>query len=125
MNNAMKGTIKPIPAERDHLTDLGNARRLIKQHGDDLHYCDEWGKWLVWDETRWASDDTHEAVRRAKATVRALYDDALHIEDDEKRRSFFNRVVASEAAPRIRGMMELAKTETGVPVTVGQLDSDQ
>lgn len=115
----------PKAAEQDHLTDLGNAHRLIEHHGHDLHYCDEWGKWLVWNKTRWANDDMHEAVRRAKATVRALHDEAVNIEDDEKRRVFIRRTIASEAAPRIRGIVELAKTEAGVPVATGQLDSDR
>jgi putative DNA primase/helicase len=33
-------------------TDLGNARRFISQHGQDLRYVSLWGKWLAWDGTR-------------------------------------------------------------------------
>ena len=52
-----------------HLTDLGNARRMIAAHGADLRYCPAWRDWFVWDEARWARDVSLEVVRRAKATV--------------------------------------------------------
>ena len=36
-----------IERTRYHHTDLGNAHRLIRQHGPDIRYCHPWGKWLV------------------------------------------------------------------------------
>jgi primase-polymerase (primpol)-like protein len=58
--------------DREHLTDVGNARRLVRAHGDVLRYCHPWCKWLVWDGRRWRLDDTGEVVKRAKATLREL-----------------------------------------------------
>ena len=43
---------KPVQPEF-HFTDLGNARRVITDHVQDLHYCYPWKKWLVWDGRRW------------------------------------------------------------------------
>jgi hypothetical protein len=37
-------------------TDIANARRLVSRHGDNMHWCDQWGKWLIWDDRRWAID---------------------------------------------------------------------
>src|SRR5215470_15990796 len=56
----------------EHLTDLGNARRLVRLHGKDLRYSHESG-WLVWDGKRWTNDETGEVKRRAKETVRNIY----------------------------------------------------
>ena len=41
---------------RFHLTDIGNAQRLVSRHGQDLRYCYPWGKWLIYDGQRWAKD---------------------------------------------------------------------
>src|SRR5262249_25337843 len=30
-------------------TDLGNAKRFISHHGQDLRYVPLWGKWVAWD----------------------------------------------------------------------------
>ena len=57
----------------EHLTDLGNAKLLVRQHGADLRYCHPWRKWLVWCGTHWRLDDTLEIVRRAKLTVKSMY----------------------------------------------------
>jgi hypothetical protein len=38
-------------------TDLGNARRFAAEHGNDLRYVGAWGKWLVWDGSRWLPDE--------------------------------------------------------------------
>jgi hypothetical protein len=37
-------------------TDLGNARRLIARHGDNIRFIPEWRKWITWDGTRWRVD---------------------------------------------------------------------
>ena len=59
-----------------HLTDLGNAERLVARHGDDLRYVHPWAKWLVWDGKRWKPDTTGEVERRARETVRAIHPEA-------------------------------------------------
>ena len=40
------------PQQRFRLTDLGNAERLVDQFGDDIGYCYDWKKWLVWSGIR-------------------------------------------------------------------------
>jgi putative DNA primase/helicase len=62
-----------------HLTDLGNARRLVALHGADLCYLAAWKKWLVWDGRRWAPDDTEEVMRRAKHAAVEMYDEAASL----------------------------------------------
>lgn len=66
---------------REHLTDLGNAKRLVARHGRDLRYCHEWRKWLAWGGTRWAADKTGEVLRRAKDTVQQIYAEASKVDD--------------------------------------------
>lgn len=115
---------EPIVTRYEHLTDLGNARRLVALHGDDLRYCHPWGKWLVWDGRRWVIDNTAEAVRRAKQTVRHMYAEAATAADDETRKALGKHALKCEAAGRIAAMLDLANSEAGIPVLPEQLDAD-
>ena len=105
-------------------TDLGNAERLIAAHGSDLRYCHPWKKWLVWDGSRWREDDTADVMRRAKTTVRAMYAEAAHIEDDKQRREFLKFVMRSEHHARLEAMTALAASEPGIPVLPAALDTN-
>ena len=44
-----------------NLTEWGNAKRLIKKHGENLRYSKSLGYWLEWDGCRWCprSDRRH------------------------------------------------------------------
>jgi putative DNA primase/helicase len=117
-------TRKYQPNGQQYHTDLGNAQRLVTRYGHELRYVPKWGKWLVWDERRWAVDETGELEQRAKETVLALIGEATKITDPEKSEKLFKYALRSQSAARIRAMIELAKTEPGIPVVPEQLDAD-
>jgi len=117
-------TAEPSKVEEIHETDLGNALRLVRLHGKDLHYCHPWGKWLVWDGRRWAKDATAEVVRRAKDTIRRIYAEASSEPDEERRKALAKHALKSESEARIRAMLALAESEPGVPVLPEDLDRD-
>lgn len=62
-----------------HLTDLGNAQRLIALHGRDLRSCHPWGKWMALGGLRWRQDDTAEVYRRARRAIREIYREATNL----------------------------------------------
>lgn len=106
-------------------TDLGNARRLVHEHGDTLRYAPQLGTWLTWDTSRWAEDITGQVQRRAKQTVDAMLTQIASGElerDDAKQLSA--HWLRSQSAPRIEAMISLAKTEPQMPVLVSDLDAD-
>jgi putative DNA primase/helicase len=118
---------QPLVRERqdiEHLTDLGNARRLVRYHGPDLHYCYPWRQWLVWNGTRWHPDDTGEILRRAKNTVERIYLEALQVSDTAMQKGLLHHATGSEAARRLYDMINLAASEPGIPILPGQLDTD-
>jgi putative DNA primase/helicase len=71
--HASRGGTAPKSAEEIHLTDAGNAKRLVRSYGADLRYCHPWGKWLVWDGRRWLQDVTAAVTYRAKKTIAAWF----------------------------------------------------
>jgi len=105
-------------------TDYGNAQRLVARHGGDIRFCHVWKKWLVWDDTRWAKDDSGEVIRRAKDTVRHMGAEASIIENEVDRKSLLKWALQSESEERIRKMMRLAESESVIAVRSDDFDSD-
>jgi putative DNA primase/helicase len=102
--------------EAAHLTDLGNAQRFAGQHGKKIRFCHNWKKWLIWDRTRWAEDETGRVERKAKRTVRKLYEEAGQEADDESRKELGKWARVSESRGRIMAMIDLAKSEPRIPI---------
>ncbi|MGI8616829.1 MAG: DNA primase family protein [Actinomycetota bacterium] len=118
------GVVADDTIEPEHLTDLGNARRLVSRHGEDLRYCPPLRRWFAWDGTRWRPDATREVHRRAKDTVLAMYTEAAATTDSSARQALAKWAAASESDNKIRAMIELASTEDEVVVNTTDLDAD-
>jgi putative DNA primase/helicase len=120
-----------------HLTDLGNAKRVIARHGQDLRYSHPLKSWFVWDDRRWREDDTAEVVRRIKETQAHLCAQCLAEMQDlirqggegpSKRLAELNALLKHSLkweATRIIGYCEQSmQSEPGVPILPQQLDAD-
>lgn len=108
----------------EELTDLQNARRFAKENQQDLLYVTKSRHWLVWGRTRWCPDETGEVNRRAKATVERLLEEASNLKDSGQRDKRRKLAIAAQSANRIAGIIELAKSEPGIPITQDQLDAN-
>jgi putative DNA primase/helicase len=129
-------------ADSLHLTDLGNARRVVQRHGQDIRFCHPWKRWLLWDGKRWAEDATAEVVRRVKEAQADLYrrtadrikeigggaeDDG---EDEGRKRELavlvktLRHCLAWEQTKNITACLESMKSEPGVPILTHQMDTD-
>jgi putative DNA primase/helicase len=118
----------PPPAQGDavadfHLTDIGNAERLIKRHGRDLRFVPAWRAWMEWDSKRWQRDETHAAERRAKETIRAIFEQLKHA-SPSKKEELYKHAMRSEGDARVRAMLNRAMAEPGVSITTRDLDAD-
>src|SRR6267142_2680268 len=69
----------------ENLTDLGNAKRLVRCHGNDLRFVPTWGGWMSWVDGHWKKDDDGAAMRMAKATVEQMHTEAAQINDENVR----------------------------------------
>lgn len=115
---------EPTVEERHHLTDLGNAQRLIKRHGQDLRYIHAWAKWLVWNGTRWVTDDVGSVMRMAADTVRSIYGEAAAETDPQVRGGIASWAHTSEGAARLKAIVELGRSGASVAITHEKLDAD-
>lgn len=111
-------------ALEQRLTDYGNAERLVNRHGKDTRYCHKWGSWLIWNGKSFSPDGSGEIIRRGKDTVRSLYAEASTLPDKYARRNLAEWARKSEANERISAMIQLAKSEPGIPVSIEELDAN-
>jgi putative DNA primase/helicase len=120
-------TLQPTPAKATDLlhfplTDTGNAERLVAMYGNEVRYCPEVKKWLVWTGCLWQIDRDGAMGRFSKRTVRTLYAQAASMAASDDQRSIEVHARRSENAGSIRAMQECAKAEKGI--TVGPTDLD-
>ncbi len=107
-----------------HLSDFGNAERLVARYRNRIRYCPPRRNWYVQDGKRWRLDETGEIVRFAKRTVRSIYSEAEHVDDENTRKAIAKHARESEKKARIDSMIGLAATEEGIPVMPDELDAD-
>ena len=98
-----------IPLSHDDL-----ATRFAKLHRTDMQYVAGWGKWLIWDGRRWASDATMLAFDRARHVCRDMA--ALASKENLGR--------ALSSAQSVAAVERLAKADRALAATVDQWDTD-
>lgn len=113
------------PIAEMHLTDLGNARLLVGQHGKVLRYCQPWQHWLVWDGTRWKEDNTEQVMVMAKGVVPILYNKLSGLADKKDRQALLNHARRTESKYALTCMVDLARSEPQVAVPPDVFDQDE
>jgi putative DNA primase/helicase len=116
-------TIIEIPRQPLPLSDQTNAETLVRWHGQDIRYCNEFKQWLFWDGRRWAYDTTQHVMRLAKATIKRLAATAEDLDDDAAK-ALLAHVKASLSASRLKAMVTLAESEPGIAVKPADLDQN-
>ena len=106
--------------DRPRDTDIANARRFVRQHGDDVRWTPERG-WLVWDGTRWQPDDIRRIHSKAKSTVEKIFDEIkLASEQDD----IFRWAKRSQSARAIKDLLFLAQSDPKITARQSEFDDD-
>ena len=100
------------------LTDRANSRRFLKAYGDRVRYVFPWGKWLVWDGTRWQIDDGGAVLRLAMAIADQVWMDAKDFLTSE----VVDFAVSTSGHGKLAAMLKLAAAD--VAVSVNDLDAN-
>ena len=111
-------------AEIDFHTDLGNARRFVSRHGENIRFIFEWNKWIVWNGSRWDVDDDGAVMRLAKETVEAMYSEAVGLANERDRTALLRRAIRGQAEARLKAMVSLGESEAAVVLSANKLDAD-
>lgn len=102
-------------------TDIANAQRFARQHGADVRFTPERG-WFVWDGRRWLADDKNlKVVTRAKQTALTIFDE---LKSAANRDEAYRHARKSQSKSAIEAMIWLARSESGVPIRLTDLDAD-
>lgn len=104
--------------EPEGRTDLANALRFARRHGERTRFCHAWKSWLVWDGRRWKTDDEATAQRLAQEMPDLIWKEARETGSDDALK-FATRTAS---APGIAAMLKLARSY--LPVRPEELDSD-
>ena len=109
--------------EAEHLTDTGNAARLVRLHGARVRYVQEARAWAHWDGRRFALDGEAPVIELAKATARAMLTEAGTLDDPERRTALARHATRSEGEARLRAMVALAASDPRVLISADMLDA--
>jgi putative DNA primase/helicase len=124
----MTNVIKPARFERSEIlpdgftdTDLANAQRFARQHGENVRFTPERG-WFTWDGRRWLADDkTLHVMSMAKQTALSIFDEVKDANDRDER---FKHARRSQSKSAIEAMIWLARSEAGIPARLTEFDAD-
>jgi putative DNA primase/helicase len=105
-------------------TDLGNAERFSAQHGKNVRYVAQTGKWMMWDGVRWKPDDMDAVYQLAKETVRSIYAEAAQIADADLREKMGKWAANSESLFRVKAMITLAAKVPCITAKLDQFDTN-
>lgn len=102
-------------------SDLANARRIVKNHGQDLAYTPERG-WFVWTGTHYVPDKAL-VMQRAKKSALSIYDE-IKSAPNNLRAPLFKWATASQAAERLKAAIFLAQSEPEIARKYSDFNSD-
>jgi putative DNA primase/helicase len=103
-------------------SDQFNAELLVKHHGDDMHWCEAWGCWLIWHEGRWAIDDMGQVMRWAKETVKALGTKLTEMMGQPGAHDLYTHLKRSLSISGLEAMVKSARSELGIAITPEMCD---
>lgn len=104
--------------------DVRNAIFFADSSAGELAYIPQQQRWMQWQNSRWAMCLNGEEVERAKEVCQALYAaaGAKLSEDPEKGQKYVREAVQAHLLPRLKAMLDLAKSDPKLVVPVSKLD---
>ena len=103
--------------------DSGNGERIVALFGQQVRYCHEFKKWLVWDGKRWAIDELNVMRQKGKEMARLIYAQAARLDDGSSlRKAAEKHARQSESYAAISNALGMAASERGIPISALALD---
>lgn len=110
-------------APQESLTDLGNARRLVRLFGHQLRYCPAQSLWYHYQDGVWRADDRMHLQYLATEVLRDIYRAVPDLPTPELRDAYTKWGRKCEGVARQYAMVDLARSQPGIPIGVNELDA--
>ena len=108
-----------------HLSDSGNASRLVRGYGDMMRYnAKPFSKWFIWRGNRWDEDRTNLIYEYVDRVVQDIYREANEQKDSDDRKRLWKHAFGLESMGRQRAMVTKAETIQEIAVELEALDRD-
>ncbi len=106
------------------LSELGNARRLLDQHGEILRYVPDVAGWLVWRDNSWQWDTGGSFVREMAATLpNKIYAEGSAFSMDQATH-FAKHARNSEKAHFINAAVSLLSDHSVIRLPISMIDAN-
>lgn len=117
-------------------TDMGNAERLVEAYGDLIRFCDETGKWFVWNGKLWEPAGRTGPLALMQKVARGIREEAERIkpnsdsEEDIKKadkalKSALIWAKKSESNAAVQAAISQARADDRIRVRMNQFDADR
>ena len=103
-------------------SDLGNADRFVSQHHQNVRWCEETGRWFVWNDTHWMEQRKGAVDLLAQETARSILTEADQIQDSNGSDLMKSWAKSSGNSSRLKGMLETTKPR--LPVLLEKMDAN-
>ncbi|MBC8403521.1 MAG: toprim domain-containing protein [Candidatus Marinimicrobia bacterium] len=106
-------------------TDAGNAELLLHLKKDLIRFNHTTGAWYIWNGQFWQPDMIGEINQLVIEAARQRQSDAVHIDDDTKKKYQFRFGLQSENKNKIKSCLDLAKGIAPVATIADQWNQHQ
>lgn len=106
-----------------HLTDLGNARRLIDNNKDNIKYCNK-VDWFYFNSEIWKQDEESYILKLATQTAEKIIDEISENSDEEEVKAITKHCTSSQQLSKLKAMIEVAKSIDNVTIQPTKFDQD-
>jgi putative DNA primase/helicase len=104
--------------EIETATDMGAARRFLKDWGEEIRWCEQFGKWLTWEGSHWKVDEMagQKVIERWSLSLKAMSEEVSIISHAEKLKLYKRFVTRLHGADALKSMLSLAKGMGETPI---------
>jgi len=105
-------------------TDLGNSKRFLDSHNNQIRYCSDAKAWYLWNGTTWKKDRQNKIQELGKKTAEEMEKESLQISNSEIRDEQLRHARKSQGKNSIKNMIELASSDSSINVIEENFDKD-
>jgi P4 family phage/plasmid primase-like protien len=109
--------------EHERLTEIRGAVRFADLYKDDIRYCYDWGKWLVWNGKRWVKDRGDLIRQLCAEMIQEIYREAVDL-DPPHRAAMSKWAAKMETNAKIEAIISAAQWQHGIAICPEDFDTD-